>query len=248
MPNVGQAHGMTMEAQFEVYQDQDSRQLLGTVVVCELNEFSTTLHTMGSKFVLEGDGVALQTCAGIDVRIHVADKGLEALVRQLDPLQRMIRLVDRDHEAEFGMALENGKVVFNIFDSDVTKYGLTRMPFTLEPTLDVLSPVIRAAVHFYWHRRRTPPRTSGAASGLAKFVQVELTELEEDGTYYDNLEPVYRPTDWKRGKDFDLQIKDEGTIYGWNIINNCSQPLYLALFYFDNSDWTISKWNHHWWL
>jgi hypothetical protein len=39
------------------------------------------------------------------------------------------------------MALEDEKVVFDIFESLVTKYGLTCMPFILEPTLEVISPV-----------------------------------------------------------------------------------------------------------
>lgn len=241
IPDAGSAHGITVGAEFRVYQEQDFGNLLGVVVAMELSPFSTILDARESRFALEKDGVALQNFVGIEehVRIHVADKKLKGLVGKMDPSQRIIRLVDRAHEADFGMGIENGKVVFHIFDPDVTKYGLTRMPLTLEPTLDDLSPVIRAAAHFYWHRRRTPQTSR---TRLADFVEIEVTELRHNGTYDDSFEPVLAPTNWKRGKDFSLQIKSGNeTIYGWKIINKSKVPLYPALFYFDNSDWSISK-------
>jgi hypothetical protein len=50
------------------------------------------------------------------------------------------------------------------------------------------------------------------------FVEIEVAvEMEHDGIrYYDeDLEPVLSPTraSWKRGKDFDLQIKDREEQY-----------------------------------
>ena len=250
MPGVGTARGISLGAEFEVYQDQDSGHLLGIVVASELSPFSTTLYAKEPKFALEGDGVALQTSVGAEehvLRIHVADEGLKALVKQIkrtDLNHRIIQLVERD-QAEFGMALEDGKVVFDIFDSLVTKYGLTRMPFSLEPTFEVIAPVLRAADHFYWHLRRTPRLENDTERGIANFVEIEMAELKHDGiTYDDDLEPVLSPTiaGWNQGKDFDLQIKDRGTIYGWKIINKSNVALYPALFYFDNSDWSISEW------
>ena len=249
MPDVGSARGISFGAEFEVYKDQDSGHLLGIVVADELRPFSTTLYAKERRFILEGDGVALQTSAGTEehlLRIHVADKGLKALVKKIertDPRHRIIQLVERD-QAEFGMALEGGKVVFNIFDSSVTRYGLTRMPFSLEPTPEAISPVLRAAYHFYWHLRRTPRVENDTEKGLANFVEIEVAEMEHDGvTYDDALEPILSPTKtgWKRGKFFDLQINHSGTTYGWKIINKSKVNLYPALFYFDSSDWSISE-------
>ena len=249
MPDVGAAHGIAVGAEFEVYKEQDSSDLLGIVVAIELSPFSTTLDAKESSFALEGNGVALQTSTGNEnvLRIHVTDEGLKDIVRKIertDPNQRIIQLVDWD-QAEFGMALENGKVVFNIFDSVVRNHGLTQMPFVLD-TLDDIPPIIRAADHFYWHLRRTPRLETDAKIGLANAVEIEVAELEHDGnTYDDDFEPVLSPTQagWTRGKDFNLQIKGTGTIYGWKIVNNCNVALYPALFYFDNSDWSISEWS-----
>jgi hypothetical protein len=248
MPDAGEAAGITVGAEFEVYQDHNSDHVLGVVVARELSAFSTTLYAKESGIDLERDGVALKSRAGTEelVRIHVADGGLKNLVKKTDPDQRIIQLVERDR-AEFGMALENGKVVFDIYDPDVTKYGLTRMPCTLEPTVEAISPVICAAAHFYWHRRRT---LQTGRRGLAKKVEIKVTELKEEtaSIEYEELKPVvvYGPTtcgDWKGGKEFDLRI---GTSYGWRIINNSKVPLYPALFFFDNSDWSISEYHHRW--
>jgi hypothetical protein len=76
-------------------------------------------------------------------------------------------------------------------------------------------------------------------------TELKLERIEDD----DELKLVlvyYGPTandDWKGGKDFDVQT---GTLYGWRIINTCKVSLYPALFYFDNSDWSISEYHHQW--
>ena len=246
MPDTGEAAGITVGAEFEVYQDQNSVHLLGTVVARELGAFSTTLYAKESRFALDGDCVALKSRAGREeqVLVHVADLSLKNLVKKIDSNQKIIQLVERD-QAEFGMALENGKVVFNIYDSEVRKYGLTRMPYTLEPTVEAITPVIRAAAHFYWHRRRTQQNDRGHLAGK---VKIEVTELKLERVEYDDelkRVGVYGPTSngKKGGKVFYLQT---GTTYGWKIINSCKMPLYPALFYFDCSDWSISECHHQW--
>ena len=255
MPGIGTARGISLGAEFEVYQNQGSDQLLGIVVASELSPFSTTLHAKGPRFTLKGDhGVALQISTGTEehvLRIHVADEALKALVEKVertDLSHRIIQLVERD-QAEFGMALEDGKVVFDIFDPLVTKYGLTRMPFSLECTLEAISPVLRAADHFYLHLRRAPKVENIGEKALANYVHIEVAEMEHDGTYDEGFEGVLPPTEasWKSGKVFDLQINDSGTIYAWKINNLTENPkvdLYPALFYFDNSDWSISEWGY----
>ena len=244
MPDAGEAAGITVGAEFEVYQDLYSGHLLGTVFASELSPFSTTLHSKEkSGFPLDRDGVAFKSCPGTkeQLRIHVADQSLKDLVRKIDPNQRIIKLVERDRGAEFGIALENGKAVFNIYDSDVTKYGLTRIPYILEPTFEALSTVNRAAAHFYWHRRRAPQTDRG----LADFVEVKATKLKQKSVGHDKRLKEkfdYVPTDWNSEKE-SPQTK---TLYGWKITNKCKVPLYPALFYFDNSDWSISECYHQW--
>jgi hypothetical protein len=265
MPGVGSARGISLGAEFEVYQDQDS-QLLGIVFASKVETFFTTLSRYSnkleeSKFVLKGDGVARQISAGTGeehiLRIYVADEKLKALVKQIertDPLHRIIQPVEKD-QAEFGMAVEDGKVVFDIFDPLVTKYGLTRMPESLEfsdgPNSDAtmitqLAPVLRAADHFYWHLRRTPGVESHSKKGpgLADVVEIAVADMEHDGvSYNDFLEPILSPIEasWKSGKDFKFDLDGTEMVHGWKIINKSGFDLYPALFYFDNSDWSISE-------
>ena len=239
MPDAGEATGITVGDEFEVYEDF---YLLGTVVALELSAFSTTLYAKGCRFALNRDGVALKKKGTEgELRVYVADESLKDLVKKIDPNQRIIQLVEWDHGAEFGMALEDGKVVFDIYDPDVTIYGLTRMPFTLEFTFEAISPVIHAAAHFYWHRRRTQK----TGRGLAGKVKVEATKLKLQSVEYDDdLRPVgvYVPTascDLEGG----MELLTE-TTYGWKIVNNNGMSLYPALFYFDISDWSISEYRH----
>ena len=238
----GEAAGITVGAEFKVYQDQCFGHLLGTVVARELTAFSTILCAKGDFFALQQDGVALKSHPGKEeqVRVYVADEKLRDMVNKIGSNQ--IRLVERDHGAEFGMGLEKGKVVFINYDSEVTtrKHRLRRTAHTFDFTLEAISSVIHAAVHFYWHRRRTPK----TGRGLAGKVKIEVTELQLENVDYYDLKPVvvgvYGPTtgyDRKGGKEFDLRTE---TAYGSKIINNCAIPLYPALFYFDNSDWSIS--------
>ena len=254
MIDVGEVAGITVGAEFDVYQNQNSGdfklQLVGTVVARELSPSSTTLYPKEStgslRFDPGRDAVALKSRVGTEerVRIHVADNSLKDIVKKIDPNQIQLVQVERwEDGAEFGIALEKGKVVFNNYDSDVMKHGLTRMPHTVEPTVEAISPVIRAAAHFYFHRRRKPH----TGRGLAKKIKIEVNELEED--YDDETNLIYNPTtagfDWKVGEELNLQT---GTVYGWKITNNwgATVPLYPSLFYFDNGDWSISEYHHLW--
>ena len=64
MPDAGEAAGITVGAEFEVYQDINSGHLLGTVVASEISAFSTMLYAKESRFALERDGVALKSREG----------------------------------------------------------------------------------------------------------------------------------------------------------------------------------------
>ena len=64
--DAGEAAGITVGAEFKVYQHQDSGDLLGTVVALDVTAFSTTLYAQEPGFALEQDGVAVKFCAGAE--------------------------------------------------------------------------------------------------------------------------------------------------------------------------------------
>ncbi|CCM00513.1 uncharacterized protein FIBRA_02547 [Fibroporia radiculosa] len=250
--SAGAAHGVAAEAQFAVYRDWNSSlkgESLGTVTARLPGPFHTILDAFpkGSDFALETEGLALQTRAGAeeDLRLHIVmDEMLvtvfEALGKEMqrtDPARRSIMLVEKE-KAELDIALENGSVVFNILNPLVTQYGLTRMPFVVEPTVDAVQPVIRAAAHFYWHLRR-----KSAKGVLQKWVDIEFTQLiDSEEEYDDELQPVLRPYGPNLNRDnvIDLRVKDSAR-YGLKITNRSNVALYPALFYFDNSDLSIES-------
>ena len=139
------------------------------------------------------------------VRIHVAtDIGiLKDLARDLVSIDPTIRLVEQEQEADFGIALENGKVVFNIVNCEVKEHGLTRMPYILEPALEAIYPIVRAGAHFYWHLRRT-------GGMLAQKIEIEISELAPvpANNTNDDLQLDFHPIRWKSEKPFNLQIKE----------------------------------------
>ena len=223
----------------KVYQYQNSGDLLGTVVVCEVHVFSAKVYAKpkGSKIALEQYGVALKSRAGKEeqVRVYIADKSLKKFVKKIDP--NLIQLVERDDGAEFDMALDGGKVLLNIYDFDATKNRFIRMSHRFNYTFEDISSVIRSAAHFYWHRRRTPQ----ISRGLAKRVEIRVNKLEED--FDDELfKPFFKPVATSGalevGKALNLHTE---TTYGWTITNKVNLPLYPALFFFDNTDWSISE-------
>ncbi|KAF8993487.1 caspase domain-containing protein [Cyathus striatus] len=225
--DAGAAHGITAGAQFAVYQDRAS-----------------SIEGQVKTFTLTGDGYALQVRAGVeeDLRLHVAmEQGLlpvfEALAKEIQHTERTrnILLVEKE-KAELDIALEDGQVVFNILNPVVTQFGLTRIPYTIEPDNENLIFVIREAAHFYWHLRRKDPK--GIFNGL---VDVEFRELVESETEVDAfLEPILSPAEPNLHKEnvIDFVVKDSA-IYGIKINNKSKVDLFVSVFYFDNSSWEI---------
>ncbi|CCM00516.1 uncharacterized protein FIBRA_02550 [Fibroporia radiculosa] len=249
--SAGAAHGITANARFAIYPDQDSslkQDPLGTVIAHPPEPFKTDVYAEGSNFTLETEGFALQTRAGDeeDLKVHVAlDEKLtfifQALAKEMqrtDPARRTIIPVEKKEAAKLDIALEDGSVVFNILHSVTSQYGLTRMPCTIKPSFNAVQLVIYAAANFYWHLDRKS--TSGS---LQNFVNIEfkrlkkLREVDHDG--YNVL--LEDGPNLIRSSVIDLQVDDTAQ-YGLKIINNSKVPLYLSVFFFDSSDLSIDSW------
>jgi hypothetical protein len=140
----------------------------------------------------------------------------------------IISYVDSKVEAELDIALEDGQVVFNILDPRVTNFGLTRIPFHISPKADDVYPVIRAAARYLWHLR-TNKNPAFQNKVRIEFKQLMVTrEIQPYGPDL-NIDGVI---------DF---IVDEKAMYGIRIVNDTAEPLYPYLFYFDNTDLSISE-------
>lgn len=151
-------------------------------------------------------------------------------------------------EADIIVSILNGRAVFD----DLTGIGSSshkanrfkRLPSTSEPDFDSLYPIISAAAHWYHHLRRHP---TNSALSHSREVTIEFMELSETSEYDAMLMPKLGPStgnlitqDAQFRNMVDIVV-DEETLYGQKIKNSSKHALYPYLFYFDNSDFSISK-------
>lgn len=249
--DAGAVHGITKGATFDIYSSRDNvatEAPLATLIASDPPEaFSTVLK--GPEFSIDKQAFALQTKAGDeeDLLVYVAlDPLLENVFRAVAEEikgsksgQQRIRIVEKEtvDQAHFDITFDNSKIVFNILNPEVTRWGLKRIPFQINPTIEDIRPVLRAAAHYNWHLRRT-----GNTQALQDKVKIEFTTLTEDLTKLDDdLNPVIKPNGSNLIQEgvIDLIVDDE-TIYGMKITNTCGRDLYASVFFFDNSDLSIS--------
>lgn len=247
---AGSAHGITSGTEFAIHSSQDFKDdsLLGTLVVTEVEPFSCSarfpLGTDKNNLLEKGPAFALETKAGkqADFRIHVPlDKAFLCVfdaialeMKYIDPEHGKIVVVEKKQNPDLEVALEGGGIVFNILDHRITRYGLTRMPYSVAADVQEVYPVMRAAAHYYWHLNRT-----SLIPALEGQLHVEFTRLEKASVDI-NFQPVLGPT----GPNLNLfgvidLVADGRFKYGMKITNDSPFDLYPSIFLFDNSDFSI---------
>ena len=239
---AGATHGITDGAQFGVYKDRESKGTqLGIIVARQTDPFTTTLDIISdaSRLLLE-EGYALQTRVGIQEgpRLHVYTNAPPSLIETLQRTASQDFLLVEKEKADLSFIFEQEGVVVNILDSFVAALGLTRMPFNIEPTADTMSNVMSAAAHFYFYLHRKSKMQ--ALHGKVDVIFTEVVQSKEE--YDDYLQPVIQPIgpNLNRENIIDLQVQKD-KMYGMKITNNSDMALYPSLFFFDNSDLSISK-------
>jgi hypothetical protein len=158
-------------------------------------------------------------------------------------LAREVLLVDKD-QAKLDLALEEETVLLRLLDPVAISLGLSCIPFRVEPTASDVRPVIRAATHFYWHLHRK----SNVAGVIRKWVEVEFGELEGIGGSDANLDEILDLKGPNLIINDSIKLKvHQGLKYGIRLTNNSDMPLYPFLFFFINSDFSISGHVFHNW-
>jgi hypothetical protein len=253
---AGAAHGITKEAIFEVYKDQDSYSTsppLATLTAFAPRAFETkmVLAPNSPALIIKDQVFALQIRAGKeeDLSVYIAWKQqllsvFEVMVTemQVNEQRQMKILTDKDLEngkkPELKIDFENGYIVFDMEDPGVTEHRSPRMPSHVAPNPEAVTSVIRAAAHYYWHLRRV-----GLATHLQNNIDIEFTRLVQE-QYNGDPAPTIRadgPNLINEGIIDILVDDDDDTMYGIKLTNNSSFPVYASLFYFDNSDFSISR-------
>ncbi|KAK0502233.1 caspase domain-containing protein [Armillaria luteobubalina] len=248
---AGDAHGFTRGAEFIVFKDRTMTSEIGTVVASSTTAFTTTCdfsppsNTNATSFPLPTPGFASPTRVGEGVRLLIeSDERLLGVFKQIaDELQaakRGIRFVNsRNDGPDLVIAADGGMVHFEIMDSLCRQHRLTRMPSKVKiDDVVAIRRILQSSADFYWHLRRSNKRNPFAGK-----VTLECMKLEETGEYTNDLEEVLKPHSNKNlnvGGEIMIDV-DEDAIYGFNITNTTSVPLYVSMFYFDASDLGISS-------
>lgn len=248
----GAAHGITEGAEFNIYKEAESSirsAPLGVLIATKVGPFTTTLDygPESSKFPLLDNAHALMIKAGKkqDLRLNIAMKEqlldvFKTLAQLMDTSisdTRNIQFVEMDGNPHFRIDFDNGNVVFENLDPLVNKYGLVRMPFTVDNIAEDIQPIIRAAAHFKWHVNLTNPKHT-----LQNEVELHFMEAREiEGEYDEYYHPVL-----EIGKNIhnagEVYIsEDPEKLYAIKIVNNTPLALYPSLFFFDNSSLEIRK-------
>jgi hypothetical protein len=260
---AGEAHGITDDAQFTIYEDLDMRsKILGTLTAHNCGAFTSKLKpTDGdTPFHLDKPAYALQTRIGVqeDIRVYIEQN------KQLDPLRRQvfdsmnegrnsgrrtILLVSEKNVADLILTIDKNEVIFELSDPFCRAYGLTHMPFRTVLEIDTIFSILTAAAHFYWHLGRSGDNTSDTK--FAQLLDIQCFKLEESDTELDDdLLPLIKPVGQNLVNSdsiVDIDVEDNGA-YGFKIVNKSQTNLYVSLFYFDMSDLSISKYSLVWLL
>ncbi|PBK59436.1 hypothetical protein ARMSODRAFT_1027392 [Armillaria solidipes] len=228
---AGEAHGITKGAEFVVFADRTMTSEIGTVVASSITAFTTTLglaRDRASAFLL----------------IEPDERLLGVFKKMADETQagkRGFRLVNsRDDEPDLVVAADGDVVHFEIMDELCRQHGLTRMPFEVKiDDADAIHRILQSSADFYWHLHRSNKRNP-----LTGKVTLECMKLKGTGEYTKDLREVLKPD--FNGENLNvggviMVDVDEDAIYGFQVTNTTSVPLYVSMFYFDVSDLSISS-------
>ena len=254
---AGTAHGITQGAEFSIY-DSDiaatspSNQL-GILVAestADIRPFTTMLKLKGSTTIpipLSKSSCVLQIKAGeeedllffapLDEKLILLYDVLANRMKDLRTGRRRIRPVLEREKARLGLSIVGERIAFDIFDPLLVGFGLTQMPRTVANYPQDIVRVLDGAAHFYWHLNR---ELKDALVDTA--INIECNVLKPSDTYDDSGYPILKPAE---DNLFQLGVIDivasADTMYGFKVTNNSDRDLYVNLFYFDNTNFSISK-------
>ncbi|PVG04717.1 hypothetical protein CPB86DRAFT_13107 [Serendipita vermifera] len=143
-----------------------------------------------------------------------------------------IKSVKDEEAADLGIALESGRIAFDILDKVATEQGVKRIPHTIRPDIEELYRVLVAATHYFSSYHRKPPTPQ------KKLVTIEFMKLqrmqhdENDSEEPANLVPC--SSNMINDRNSIELVGDDETEYGIRITNLREQPLYVSVFYFDH--------------
>lgn len=245
--DAGEAHGVTVGAEFAVYDDKTCINELGRLVVSETSAFQSSLCPVegGQSFDTPQTGAfGILTRIGTihDVRLFVqlSDElagvftAIARHMRTKSPYKPTFKLVNKREENPdlIVTANEDGTVRFEVTDKICRDVGLREISF--RPTSDsaTMSNVLRGVADFYWNFHCT----SNGEHVISPRIDFECYELVEN----DVMEPIGGNLFVNGSIQIDI-CSDDSKPYGFCIRNTSTIPLFISMFYFSMSDLSIGE-------
>ncbi|KAL0567812.1 hypothetical protein V5O48_014182 [Marasmius crinis-equi] len=252
---AGEAHGITIDAEFAIYSDQRLTRFLGSMKAAEaVNPFSTVLQ--GAPLLpVPQKAFALLTCygRGQDLRLHVQpckkfSNVFKLLYEEMQQspnniYRRSFSLVNDPSNEECDLALylrDDGYVEFCIKNKFCQRYELATMPVDNVSPNDSLymSSILHSAADFYRNLRH---HESSTDSSLLDHIDVECLRVAPTGRRTKNLQEIYQvadPTNLNTNGRIKIDV-NEKTQYGFTIHSRLAVGVFAALFYFDPHELSI---------
>ena len=240
--SAGDAAGITVGSEFAVYAEYPFGQMapLGFLITSKVKTSTSTLVSKPSfpAFTMPPSGYGHQIRSGPrNAVVNVAFQPL--FFDAINPMNILasnlppgVRIVDDRKYADLVLNKNDEGIAFEILDKSCTNYGLFSTSRSKYETLEDILFLLQATSHYYFHLHR-----SSRSQFLASRLDVECFEVytpfpKSDG----NLNSNGLITVIAGGSD------DEGKTpaYGFQITNNSRFPLFIAVYFFNASDLSIS--------
>ncbi|KAI0029010.1 caspase domain-containing protein [Vararia minispora EC-137] len=266
--DAGVLQGITVGSKFDLY---DSRRRLeraaplGLLTVTQVNAINC-LCTLSSSFgvSIPASAMALKRKHGPDsapdnvLHVYVAPGSipvfLDEAIGQAEEAQAdaargwRIKRTTLPDEAHIGIDYKNGEIAFTIHDEEILRLSKTRharLGFSVPATATHITPVLRAAAHFFWHLRRLKRAIPGVDASLSECVKLHVYKLKESRLH--NKVKKYVPAEPEKdlvphdGSAWSVSVDGFSAHYGVELENTAEKlDLFHSMFYFDCSTLEIS--------
>lgn len=251
---AGSVHGVSPGSVYAVYAAGDQATLgkapLGFLRVSQVHSTKSTLvptsDTTPLALLPGHSAYALQHSAGVEqsLTLHATAEHRTSLLQVVDRhmqdfgevAARPLDIRFNDHgAADLAVTINAAELHVSMLYPPIQACGLHELPFGIALTPGDVYDTLSAALHFFWHLKRTSPQQP-----LRGQVDIEFHRLREVPPDGDFDEPTYGP----HGSNLNVAsmitlLVDNNAAYGITLVNNSSFPLYPSLFYFSGSDLSI---------
>jgi len=259
----GSINGVSVDTEFAIYSDEAAAirrlpgQEVGKLVAVKVSAFQCELGTGGlDSSKLGSTAYVVQTKPGPTVQpklfasTSVDKEGLEFVRKTLDILR------DVPHGITFELASnrkgasvevdtiadEGGKskrLVFNSLDDRVTRHGLRRIHPTSNLQINEAASLLHEAAHYHYCLQLSISDTK-----FRQLIDIRFYRLQGGNGAFDTPEDCKTVGGNLLKNDIiflDVGDTDEEVAYGIEIVNKSHRDLYPYVYYFDNSDLSISE-------